>query len=209
MKLLIVGTGGHSKIIADIALQQGYNDIFFLDINIKNKKKFLGEKILNLKNIHYGFNNIDNLKYIKNAFVAIGDNMIRENYFLKLKKLKFKLITFIHTTACISKFAKIGDGTLINAGVVINAGAKISENCIINSSAIIEHDVKISKNCHIAPGANICGGCSIGRNTLIGVGTSILPNIKIGSKVTVGGGSLVNKPIRSNSTSFGVPARII
>ena len=104
MKLLIVGTGGHSKIIADIALQQGYDDIFFLDINIKNKKKFLGEKILNFKNIYYGFNNIENLKYIKNAFVAIGDNYLRERIFKKFQlKNKYSIpISLIHPSSIIS-----------------------------------------------------------------------------------------------------------
>ena len=32
-RLMIVGAGGHGKVVADIATQNGYSDIVFLDDN--------------------------------------------------------------------------------------------------------------------------------------------------------------------------------
>ena len=34
-RLVIVGAGGHGKVVADIAIKSGYKDICFLDDNIK------------------------------------------------------------------------------------------------------------------------------------------------------------------------------
>ena len=71
--LLILGAGGHGKVVADIAIKLNrYDEIAFLDDN--KKEDIYGLKIKGtLKEIQ---------KYINTSdfFVAIGDNKIRVNF---------------------------------------------------------------------------------------------------------------------------------
>jgi acetyltransferase-like isoleucine patch superfamily enzyme len=49
----------------------------------------------------------------------------------------------------------------------------------------------------------------VGEGTLIGVGANVVPGIEIGDRAIVGAGSAVIRPVSSDSTVVGVPAREI
>ena len=82
MTLAILGAGGHAKSIFDIIKNKR---VYFFD---KSKKKFkVGNKIFNVIGSHNSIYNYK--KKISKVIVAIGDNKIRKNYYLILKKKKF------------------------------------------------------------------------------------------------------------------------
>ena len=56
----------------------------------------------------------------------MGKPKIREEIFYVLKK-KIKLIKLIHKSVYISKFSKIGLGTIIYANTTIGSGVKIGK----------------------------------------------------------------------------------
>ena len=127
--VIIIGAGGHAKVIADIIYKSGDNLIGFLDDNIdlQNKKVFLDKSVIGLvtdceaiqeKNQEYFF------------VVGIGNNYIRKEIF---EKCRLNYYTAIHPSAIISNQVQIGKGTVIMANAVINANADIGTNCIINT----------------------------------------------------------------------------
>ncbi|XOQ58580.1 MAG: Acetyltransferase [Clostridium sp.] len=206
-KIVIVGAGGHCKVIVDIirSINQ-YEIVGITDKNIKGKLldiPILGNdsilKELYDSKVNYAFIGIGGLKNIN----------IRNEIYNKLKKIGFKLPVLIHKKAIVSTYAKIHEGTCVMAGAIINAGTDIGRNCIINTGSIIEHDCKIGNNTHISPNSAIAGGVNIGFNTHIGIGSSIIQQRIIGNNVTIGAGAVVIDNIPNNSVAVGVPAKVI
>lgn len=199
---VIIGYSGHSYVIIDILLCNGYKIIGYCENEYKIKNpyslNYLGSE-----------NNDEVLKILKNhsVFIAIGDNHIRGSIFSKLMQKEVKCPALIHPKSFISKQVLIGDGAVIMSGVVINSQSKIGKAVICNSSAIIEHECSIGDCAHIAPGAVLAGNVSIGNNSFIGANSVIKQGVKIGSNVVVGAGSVVVKDIEDGLTMYGNPAR--
>ena len=197
--LIIIGGSGHAKVIADIAILNGYNIRGFLDDN-ENIECFFGCKRLG--------SICDCVKYEDCCFiVAIGNNKIRRSISEKYNTLNY--ITLVHPSACIGSDVEIGVGTVVMPSVVINASTKIGDFCIVNSGAIVEHDCCIGDFTHISPKCTVCGVTIIGSNCWLGAGSTIKNVITICDDVTIGLGAVVVKEITKGGTYIGVPAKLI
>ena len=198
-KLMIIGAGGHGKVIADIALKNGYTDICFVDDNAT------GECI--------GFSIIGNISDIEqfndgntDFVIAIGDNFTRKNI---AEKYGVKWVTLIHPSAQIGSYVSIGEGSVVMANAVINPCSKIGCHCIINTGAIVEHDSSLGDFVHISPRATLSGSVNVGELTWIGAGATLVNNVNICDRAIVGAGAIVTKTINDKGTYVGVPARKI
>ncbi|WP_335909119.1 acetyltransferase [Shewanella indica] len=199
-ELAIVGASGHGKVIADIAEQLGFT-VKFYDDAYPNKTNIehwpIQGTCADLIALHT--TPID-------VVVAIGNNEIRQQKIQLLQKNSFNLITLIHPTAVISKYAVIAAGTVVFAGAIINAFAKVGVGCIINTAAVVEHDCIISDFTHICPNVALAGGVIVGSKSWIGIGSQVRQLITIGDNCLIGAGSTVVKNIPDNVTAFGSPA---
>ena len=83
-KLAIIGAGGHGKVVGEIALLNQYDTIDFFDDQVNKIKKFPFTVIGDIDQLK---NNLKNYNFF---FVAIGDNKIRYEQILWLKKEKNK-----------------------------------------------------------------------------------------------------------------------
>lgn len=200
--VIIIGAGGHAKVIADIIYKSGDNLIGFLDDNLANKGKeiYLGKKVIGTtKDIEI---------YNKNYFIiGIGNNSIRKKI---NNENNLKLYTAIHPSAIIAQDVKIGTGSVIMAGVVINPGTVIGKNCIINTCSSLDHDNLLEDYVHISPGAHLAGTVSVKEGTWICTGATIINNITIAKNNIIGAGSVVIKDINEeNGTYVGVPVKML
>jgi len=204
-EFIIIGAGGHARVIADAILTLGYTLQGFVDLEYTGQK----EEILGLP-VLGGLEFLDQSNPSDIALaIAIGENTKRSYYYDFFMKKGFFFPSLLHPEAIISDFSHIGGGVFINAGAVVNAEVRISNNCIINTGSIIDHEVVIGENCHICPGAKIAGRVIIGNNSFIGTGANIIDYIKIGHDVVIGAGSVIVKDAQSESTYVGVPGRKI
>lgn len=156
-KLIIIGAGGFAAVVAETAILSGYEVVGFADDNKELKTKIYKniEIISTVDNLSLG--NIDKANFF---IIAIGNNKIRENLFIKLKK-HFRPTNLIHPLAIISDVAIINNGNIILAGTVINANSNIGFNNIINSQVLIDHDSNIANHCHITQGTIIGSNVTI------------------------------------------------
>ncbi|MFH1454645.1 MAG: acetyltransferase [Armatimonadota bacterium] len=206
MRVVIIGAGGHSKVVLDALVKCGYNVLGFLDDG-KDKQ---GEMIHGVRVI----GPVENMNTMADqlpmgAFAGVGNNMIRKNVYLKLKQLGFDLVKAVHPGSYVFDKGAIGPGTLVMPKAVINIDAVIGENCIINTGAVIEHDCVIGSHTHIAPLACVAGGVKAGEGAFIGASSVILPKVKIGTGAVVGAGSVVIQDVDDFTVVAGNPARII
>ena len=207
--ILIVGAGGHAKVVIDIIKCEGkYNIIGIIDNKFSKKDNFLNYKILGNEDEIPEI--IDEFK-VHGCVVAIGDNFVRSVVVKKIENQssKIQFINCIHPSSCIAFDIKIGVGNVIMAGTTINTSSQIGNHCIINTNSSIDHDNKIFNFVSIAPNAAIGGNVNIDEYSAIGIGASVIHNISVGHNCVIGANSLVIADTKSNSVYYGLPAKNI
>jgi sugar O-acyltransferase (sialic acid O-acetyltransferase NeuD family) len=147
-KVIIVGAGGHGKVLAEtIALLDGYKIIGFADDNTKT-----GTDVFNGIKVICTFDEVAANAGKAEYFVgALGNNTLRECVY-KTNCKSLKPLTVIHPYSFVAPSAQIGEGAIILAGAVVSSGCVVGKNTIINSLALIDHDSAVGDHCHIAPG---------------------------------------------------------
>ena len=198
-EIIIIGAGGHGKVIADIAEKNGYTYIAFLDD--RTSEQLCGSyPIIGVSG--------DFTKHCeKDFFVAIGNAEGRRRIQEKLEASGIKIATLIHPAATVADDAVLGSGTAVMAGAVINPGAKAGKGCIINTCSSVDHDCVIGDFCHISVGSHLCGNVKVGENTWIGAGATVINNINICENCMIGAGAVVVKNITQSGVFKGVPAK--
>lgn len=206
-QVVIIGAGGHAKVIADIIQKSGDIVYGFLDDNLK-KGTIIGNNE-NLKVIG-DFNARFTLPIIHSDLefiIAIGDNSRRKEV-SKTNVSSMKYYTAIHPSANIGIDVSIGEGTVVMANACINASTQIGKHCIINTGSVIEHDNHLKDFVHISPNTTLCGTVQVGESTHIGAGTTVKNNVDITSNCIIGAGAVVVKNIEEEGIYIGVPAKL-
>lgn len=199
-KVVIIGAGGHAKVIIDILKKnKEYNVIGCTD---KKEGRILGVTILGDDSI------LPELfkEGISLAFVAIGNNMLRQKMAKKVRSIGFEVINVISSFSCISESANLGSGIAIMPGAIINADVTIHDDTVINTGSSIDHDCTIGKAVHVAPGCNLSGKVTVGDGTFLGTGTKVIDRISIGSWSILGSGAVVVRNFPDRCLGLGIPA---
>ena len=200
--VLIIGAGGHAKVIAEIFGEGGVRIAGFVTLDGSNQP-FCGQ-------IVYPEDQLPNilLRGIRNIFPAVGDNRLRHILATRAEELGFNIINALDPRSHISRTANLGKGIAIMPGASVNASTTINDFAIINTNASVDHDCFVGTAVHIAPGVTLSGNVRIGNFSTIGTGSSVRENIVVGSSTMVGVGSVVVGDIPDDVTAFGNPARI-
>lgn len=198
--LVILGAGGHGKVVADIAMKMDrWEVICFLDDG--NCASCLGFEIIGK------FSETKKFVSDYDFIVALGSNSLRQQYQEKLESEGASLVTLLHPSAILGKQVRIEAGSVVMAGVVINSATRIGKGCIINTGSTIDHDNRIANYVHISPGVHLAGEVTIGKKCWLGIGTTVRNKIQICNGTMVGAGAVVVKDCSLPGIYMGVPAR--
>lgn len=202
--LLIIGAGGHGKVVYDVAVAMGkWTHVWFLDDH-KSKNQICGVS----KVIGKATDAIALCRELEaDCFVAIGNNSTRKHLLEMLECNNMLVPALVHPTAILGSSVELGSGSVVMAGVVINAFSKIGKGCIINTSSSVDHDNLIGDYVHLSPGVKTAGEVEIGDESWLGIGSIVSNNVKIASKCILGAGAVVIKNIDEWGTYVGVPVR--
>ena len=199
---VVLGAGGHGKVVADAVLAGGGEVTRFIDA----MPDLASAQVLGI-----AVTGEDALGAPQTTVVAmgIGQNEARRREFLRVVAGGFRVATVIHPSAVVGREVTIGAGSVVFARAVVNPGTAIGENAIINTSASIDHDCVIGAHAHIAPGSVLAGGVIVGEQSFLGAGTIVLPGVRIGAHVRTGAGAVVTEDLPDHCLAVGVPARIV
>ena len=201
--LLILGAGGHGKVVADSAeAAGGWQRILFLDDRSPDLRQLGDWPVVGAMDRWCEF---DPDEY--EALVAVGENATRLGLYQQLSAGGFKLPVLVHPAAWVSSRARLAPGCVVLAGGMINADAGLGPSSIVNTAASIDHDCSLGDAVHVSPGAHLGGGVQVGDLSWIGIGASIRHGVRIGSRVRVGAGAAVVSDIADDLTVTGIPAR--
>ena len=206
MKIVIIGEGGHSKVIKDIILSNKNLSIFgHLDDKHIEKRIHNG---LFLGPISYANEIVMKQNDIR-FVIAIGNNHIRKQIAQRLNLQDEMFITLIHSSATVSPTCQIDVGTVIMPNAVINSDSIIGKHVIINTGAVVEHDNVIGDFVHVSPNTTLTGSVKVGEGSHVGAGATVIPNVGIGEWSIIGAGATVIDDIPANKTAVGTPTKII
>jgi sugar O-acyltransferase (sialic acid O-acetyltransferase NeuD family) len=201
-KLAILGASGHGKVVADTALQSGWDEVVFFDdawpeLKVNGSWSVVGDTqaLLARVSVFYG------------VAVAIGNNRIRLAKLREFQKCGVSLPALIHPRAYVADDAVLEAGAVVFAGAVVQPGSTIGAGCIVNTAATVDHGCVLAAGVHVSPGAHLAGGVNVGECSWIGIGSAVNQYLTIGADVTVGAGAAVVRDVPGCQTLVGVPAR--
>lgn len=204
-KLLIIGAGGHGRVIADCAQATNvYSEVAFLDDCFPERDTNLEWPIIDKSSAWKCYEK----EY--DFALAIGNNKARLALFKALSNSNSaRLPNIVHPKAVISQHATLGKGNVVFANAVINPGVSIANACIINTSATVDHDCRLADAVHISPGSHLSGTVTVGERSWLGAGSCTVQVIDIAENTQVGAGAAVTKSTEANGLYVGVPAKRI
>ena len=86
-RLAVLGASGHGRVVADVALSCGWNEIVFFDDSWPKKKQNINWPVVGTLDDFYLNNEV-----FKEVFIAIGNNEIRRKMMKEIKCLNFAII---------------------------------------------------------------------------------------------------------------------
>ena len=196
--VIIVGAGGHAKVIIEALALSGFDIIGCLSLNDNLGTLCQGVRILGGDDILSSYKPSDIM--LANGIGSLPNQSIRWDVAEKMRARGFKFMSVKHPSVIISKNVKLEEGVQIMAGSIIQSGVEIGQDSIINSGSILDHDCNIGSQCHISPGVTLCGGVQIDNRTHIGSGTVVIQNVVVGNDTVIAAGSVIYQNIPNNIT---------
>lgn len=203
--LILVGGGGHCKSVIEVAESTGIRIAGILDTAENVGKKVLGYDIIGTDDRIPEW--VDRADFL----VTVGhikDASVRMKLHHKIRTAGGHLATLIASTAHVSKYAVIGEGSVIMHQAMVNADAKIGMGCIINTFANIEHDAVIGDYCHISTGAMVNGNCVVGEGTFLGSQSVMVNGVSVTGGCVIAAGAMVRKNILRKGVYSDNPAML-
>lgn len=207
-KIVILGAGGFAREVLDIfmalnAVSPQYEILGFIDENPAHWGMQLnGYPVLG------GFDWFDAKEGVQ-TICGVGNPAVRRKLIQRAVARGLTFCNAIHPTAALTPFVELGKGVVIAAGCILTNQIKIGNHVHINLDCTIGHDCVIEDFCTIAPGVHISGNVHIKTGCDIGTGAVIIQGLTIGEWSIVGAGAVVIKDIPDNTTSVGVPAKVV
>lgn len=198
---IIVGAGGHGRVLADALRLEGRAVAGFVDPN--SDPAPTGLPILG---------DDDALKdwpdrgLVNGIGGPIGSDL-RRRVQTRLEAQGRRFSGVRHPSAIVAATARIDPTAQLLARAVVQPGAVVEAGVIINTGAIVEHDCVVGAFTHCAPGSILCGGVTVGTGCHIGAGAVIREGVRLGDGIVVGAGAVVVRDcLEDGGRLLGMPA---
>ena len=140
-RLVILGSGGYGRTVADVVYQLGYSTIVLDDADPVHPLSTFSSYIDS-----------------STSFIpAFGNNSFRIEWINRIEEHGGQLATLIHPTAYVSPTAVINPGTVILPRAIVNTDVVVGKGCIISLGAIVDHGCILEEGVHICLGAIVKG----------------------------------------------------
>lgn len=203
--LVVVGAGGHGRVVAEAATAAGWKVLAFADQTLAGGQ-LTGVPVLS--------GEVDDIARVAAreaaaVIVAIGSNAARRRLQLALQAAGTELAVVVHPTAVMLGGAQVGEGSVVLARAMIGVDCRVGRGAIVNSGVLVEHDGYLGDFSHLSPGVATGGEVRVGEGAHLGVGVSVRNRACIGEWSIVGVGAAVVTDLPDRIIAYGVPARVM
>lgn len=206
--LVLLGAGGHARVLAALAYAAGYSILGVCDPTLAMDGITRWEDL----DVLGDDSALDRMPPDRVALVlGIGQlvtGKLREHTYAIWRARGYDFPALVHPSAWVAPGVLLSDGVQVMAGVIIQPGCAIGENSIVNTRAGIDHDCIVGRNVHVAPGATLCGDVTVEEGAFIGAGATVIQGLRVGTRAVVGAGVTLVKSIKPESTTIGAGNRL-
>jgi acetyltransferase-like isoleucine patch superfamily enzyme len=170
MRTVMIGSGGHARVLADILrLRGGLELVAVLDDDPRTHGGHLGSvEIIGSTAL------LERRPRAATACVAaVGDNHARARIFNLALGLGYHLPPLVHPSAVIARDVSIPDGTIICAGCVIEPGVSLRADCFLSANAVLEVECALGGHCLVGAGAVLRSGSHLVSYTVVSPGSLV------------------------------------
>ncbi len=199
MSLVVVGAGGHAKVVIATARATGREVVAVFDDDIRR----IGSNFMGVR-IEGPVNSIRTQYPDAEVVLAIGDNRTRKEINAMLDG---PFATLIHPFTWIAPDVALGPGTVVFAGTVVQVGTRVGTHCVLNTSCSVDHDCLLGDYSQVAPGARLAGTVELQEGAYLGMNACAIQNLSVGAWAVVGAGAAVIRDVPEGHLVKGVPAR--
>ncbi|APT30095.1 putative acetyltransferase EpsM [Methylobacterium phyllosphaerae] len=200
-RLALIGGGGFSKEIAEVAQLLGYTVESTYSsqptAQVGRYRGYLDELLT------------DRAEYDGVALAVGGVSraaiQARAEIIAWLERHALPCPPLVSPHAIVSQGVALGVGAFVAHGVIVNVDAQLGRFCVVNTGAIIGHDATIGDNSTISPAAFIGGRCSIGADSLVGPLAKVLQGLKVGDRTIIGMGCTVLRAVPTDAAIWPRP----
>jgi len=206
--VIILGGGGHGKVLADALLLLGIEILGIADpaLEVGERVGFFGLPVLGGDEVVSRFPP-DNV-LLANGVGSLPGATSRKVLFERFRHSGYRFATIVHPTALRGREIDLGEGVQVMAGTVLQAGVTIGENSLVNTGAVVDHDCHVGSNVHIAPHATLCGGIMVENDVHIGAGAVVAQYLRIGDGAVLGAGASVARNVEAGATVIPAAVRM-
>lgn len=208
-RILIVGSSGHAKVVADIVRRAGvYTIVGLVDSFRAVGERTLGYPVLGREE---DLPRLTETEQVSAVLVAIGDNFLRSTVAARVSQLcpALSFPTAIHPCASVASDVSVSEGCVIMAGAIVNPGCTVGRFCILNTKSSLDHDSHMADFSSLAPGATTGGYCRIGSHSAVSIGALLAHRVCIGEHTVVGAGATVLDNMGAFQVVYGTPAKAV
>ena len=196
--VIILGAGGHAKVIANALIQSGRNVMGLVAPDEEEGTVKFGIKVLGNDDSLDSYSNSEIL--LANGIGVLPGESLRWDLSHKMRAKGFEFVNVIHPSAIVASDVVFEEGVQVIAGAIIQPSVYIGRDTIINTASRVDHDCQIRENCHLSPGVTLSGGIKVGEGSHLGTGTIVIQNISIGSNCVIAAGSVIYKDLKDATT---------
>jgi len=197
LELVVIGAGGHAKVVVDTCRAAGWTVLGAADANPHRT-------VFGLP--HLGPPEKLRVESGVRAVIAVGSNTARRDIARRLEGC-LNWASIVHPAATVSPSARVEEGVVIFAGAVVQTDTVVGRHAILNTGCRVDHDNNIGAFCHVAPGAVLAGAVTLGEGVFVGAGAVVVPNLTLGEWGTIGAGATVVRDTGPALTYAGIPAK--
>ena len=205
-KAIVIGTGGHCRVILSLVSAIGEHEIVGILDLVDHRQ---GEVILGIP-VTGSVLNLNDMPAANtcDVFLAIGDNKLRKHWWHKMMDLGYGLPNLVSPHAIVDSHAELGVSNVICAKSYIGPDATVGNNNLINTGAVLEHEARLGSHVHLSPLSVVAGRTSLGDECMVGAGATVIDELSVAAGSIVGAGATVVRDIVNEGGIYlGTPAK--
>jgi sugar O-acyltransferase (sialic acid O-acetyltransferase NeuD family) len=209
-RLLLIGTSGYAKEIAQIARRIDPHRERWHTISYVAASRDEMDTSLLFGRVEYCDDDILAGNVTADAVIALGEPHLRQRVAARFATVRGLTYPNLIDPAVDydPTLIAMGTGNVIHRNVVMTFNIELGDFNFLNKCAIIGHDAKMGSFNTINPAASVLSNVRMGDGCMVGADATVMPKVKIADRTTLGAKALLRHDVDEPGQVFvGIPAK--